>query len=348
MTDRSAFNLSSRRKKALPSRRQVVTGIGAVGLALASGRARADEKITIAYQYGLQYLPMMVMQEQKYVENNVKGKAVQVDFAVLTGPAQVTDALLSNSAQFGTVGPPGMAQLWARTINGLGFKTLGALSAMPYMLITRNPAVKTINDFTESDRIALPSIKSSLQAVCLQMACVKEYGPENFSKLDRLTVSMTHPDAMIALLSGQSQITAHFGSPPFQYQELDKPEMHKVLDNFSILGGPVSSSFFTTSTRYAEKNPEAFAAVAKALEQSTAWINAHRQEAAALYIAKTRTKESMESVMRQLNDPQFSFGINPQKLLPFVDFMHSVGTIKVKANSWKELAFANVHDQAGS
>jgi len=221
-----------------------------VGVGLNVSRPRADtERIAIAYQYGLQYLPIMVMQERGLVQ---AGADLSVDYRVLPGPSQVIDTLLSDSVQFGTVGPPGLVQLWARTRNAAGFRALGALSAQPFYLVTRNPAIATVRDFTDSDRIALPSIKSSNQAVLLQMAAAEAFGMANFAQLDRLTVSMTHPDAMIALLSSRSEITAHFANPPFQYQEIDRG-MRLVLDSYKLLGGHASSSFLVGSTRFATR-----------------------------------------------------------------------------------------------
>ncbi len=96
---------------------------------------------------------------------------------------------------------------------------------MPLYLNTRNPAIKSIKDFTEKDRIALPAVKVSMQAIMLQMAAAKEYGENNYTKLDGLTVSMAHPDGVAALMSGASEITAHFTSPPFQFRELKDPKI---------------------------------------------------------------------------------------------------------------------------
>lgn len=104
-------------------------------------------------------------------------------------------------------------------------------------LTTRNPNVKSLRDFTDKDRIAVPSVKVSVQAVTPQMAAEKEFGPGNYSKLDSLTVSLGAPEAQAALLSGKSEITAHLSSPPFQYQQLKHPGIHKVLDSYDVLGG---------------------------------------------------------------------------------------------------------------
>jgi NitT/TauT family transport system substrate-binding protein len=80
--------------------------------------------------------------------------------------------------------------------------------------------VKTLKDFTDKDRIALPAVRVSMQAVILQMAAEKEFGAGQQHKLDPWTVSLSHPDGLAQMMSGKSEITAHFTSAPFMYQEL--------------------------------------------------------------------------------------------------------------------------------
>ena len=140
-------------------RRTALAVASSMGLGLIGRSSRAEsEQIAIAYQYGLQYLPVIVMEEQKLVQ---AAGGPRVDYRIVSGPSQVIDTLLSDTVQFGTVGPPGLVLLWARTRNAGDFRAIGALSAQPFYLVTRNPHVATVRDLTDSDRIALPSIKSS-------------------------------------------------------------------------------------------------------------------------------------------------------------------------------------------
>src|SRR4029078_2760230 len=114
------------------------------------------------------------------------------------------------------VGP--LVTLWAKTSGNLDVKAVSAINSMPLYLTTRNPDVKSLKDFTAKDKIALPAAKVSIQAGTLQMAAEKAFDEGQQDKLGALTVSMARPDAQAALLSGQSEIDAHFSSPPFQYQ----------------------------------------------------------------------------------------------------------------------------------
>src|SRR5512143_3153336 len=217
-----------------PSFRRIVAA--AVLSLLASAAAAEMSEIKVAQQYGISYLPLMIMEEQKLIEKHAKAAGVDVivGWAKLAGGNVMNDALLSNSLQFASGGVGPLVTLWARTRGNLDVKAVAAINSMPLYLNTRNPNVKTIKDFTEKDRIALPAVKVSIQAVTLQMAAEKAYGEGQQNKLDPLTVSMSHPDGQTALLSGQSEITAHFSSPPFQYQQLEKPGIRTVLNSYDV------------------------------------------------------------------------------------------------------------------
>ncbi len=96
-----------------------------------------------------------------------------------------------------------------------------AMNRQPAYLNTRNPNIKSMRDFTDNDRIALPAPKVSVQAIMLQMIAEKTLG--KFDALDKLTVGMSHPDGTAAMLSGKLEVTSHFTSAPFQYQQLENP-----------------------------------------------------------------------------------------------------------------------------
>src|SRR5262249_61384846 len=110
--------------------------------------------------------------------------------------------------------------------------------SQPFLLNSRDPAIKTIKDFKDTDRIAVPAVRSSVQAITLQMAAAKAYGTKDFAKHDPLTVSMTPPDATVALLKGGAQISAAFSVPPFQNQQLEDPAVHTLLNSFNLLRRP--------------------------------------------------------------------------------------------------------------
>ena len=219
---------------------------------------------------------------------------------------------------------------------------------MPLYLVTRNPNAKTLKDLTEKDKIALPAAKVSIQAVTLQMAAEQAFGPGQQFKLDPLTVTMSHPDAMAALLSPSSEITGHFGSPPFQYYELEKPGTHTLVNSFKVLGGPATFNLVWTTTKFREENPKVYGAFLKALDEATAMINKDKSWAADAYLRISKDKAPQADILKILNDPEVVFTTTPQNILKYVNFMNKVGSIKATPSSWKELFFPEAHSSAGS
>ena len=315
----------------------------------ASAFAEAAE-IKVAQQYGIGYLPLMIMEEQKLIEKYAKenGVDVTVGWAKFAGGNVMNDALLSNSLQFASGGVGPFLTLWSRTRGSLDVKAVSAINSMPLYLNTRNPNVRTIKDFRDTDKIALPAAKVSIQAITLQMAAEKAFGEGQQNRLDALTVSLSHPDAQAALLSGQSEITAHFSSPPFQYQQLKNHAIHTVLNSYDVLGGPATFNVVWTTTRFRTENPRLYEAVVKALDEATALINRDRKWAAETYLRLSKDKDSVQELLAMLNDPSIVYTTTPQNVMKYVDFMVKTGAIKVRPESWKDLFFPNAHGLPGS
>src|SRR5712692_1908478 len=226
-----------------------IGGLFLVGGISVPAQAEVNE-VRAAQQYGLSYLTLMIMEDSKLVEKHAKAAGlgdIKVTWAKLGGPGAMNDALLSGSLDFGTG---------------------GALNSMPNYLNTINPNVKGMRDFTGKDKIAVTTIKVSTQALLLQMATAKEFGFDNYGKLDPLTVSMPHPEALVALLAGSGAITAHFASPPFQYQELAKSGVRTVISSYDILGGPSTFNVVWSTSKFRDANPKAFAAFVAAFEEA--------------------------------------------------------------------------------
>ena len=312
--------------------------------------ARAEvSEIKVAQQYGISYLPLMLMEEGKLIEKQAKaaGLDLTVGWVKFAGGNVMNDAIISGDLAFASGGVAPLVTIWSRTRGTLDVKAVSAINSMPLYLNTRNPAVKSVKDFTDKDRIALPAVKSSIQAVTLQMAAEKEFGAGNFAKLDSLTVTRSHPDAQAALFSN-TEINAHFSSPPFQYQQLRRPEIHTVLNSYDVLGGPATFNLVWSAGKFVRENPKVYAAFVAALEEATAAINGNKRAAAEAYLRISKDKDSVQEILAMLNDPKIVYTLTPQNMSKYVDFMFKVGSIKVKPESWKDLFFPNAHNLAGS
>jgi sulfonate transport system substrate-binding protein len=324
----------------------------ALTLACAAAVSAETGELRVAKQYGLGYLQMMLMEEQKLVEKHAKAAGlgdIKVTWATFRSSDVMNDALLSGSLDFASVGGPGIATIWAKTRGtAVEVKAASGFNFMPMALVTRDPNIKTLSDYTEKHRIALPAVKVSNQAILLQMAAAKLYGQVNYTKFDPLTVTMTHPDAMAALLSGAGEISSHFATPPFLQKELERPGLRKIITSTEIVGSPIPFNVIATTTKFYTANPKAYAAFLAALQEATDSINKDKRAAAELYIRVTRDKSPVEEILKIMNDPGNEYSLLPRGNMPMVEFMFKIGSIKVKPESWKDLFFSNVHSQPGS
>lgn len=327
--------------------------VTAVLFELTAVRPAAAEvaELKIAKQYGINYLQLMVMEDQKLIEKYARKEGLSnlsVNWYKFANGALMNDALLSGDVHFvsGGVGP--IITLWAKTRDNFGVRAVSSLNSMPVVLTTRNPDIKSVRDFTNKDRIALPAVKVSIQAVTLQMAAAQAFGAQNFGRLDPLTVSMSHPDGVIALLSGGGEIDSHFTGPPFNYQELRNPAVHKVTSSYEILGGKTTSTLVWTTAKFRSENPRVYHAFFEALQDATRFINANRQAAAELYIRVGKTKDTVAQIMQVLDDPDVVFTMTPQNVTRYADFMYEVGSIKARPASWKDMFFPEIHGAPGS
>lgn len=313
--------------------------------------ARAEGTLRIVQQYGTLYLPLHVIRDQGLIEKHGRalGLDIKVEWAKLSGGAAVNDALLSGAVDIAGAGIGPFLTLWDRTRGTPSeVRIVGALGATPNYLVTRNPNIKTLKDFTKSDRIALPAVGVSVQSRILQMAAEKEFGPGHAKDLDDITVTVPHPDAVAALLSGGTEINSHLGNSPFQEQELKDPAIRKVFSSYDVLGGPFTPTMLYATTRFKQDNPKTFKAFFLALEDATQWVATHRKEAAETYVRVENSKLDPAFIQSILDNPENRFTLIPLKSLEFAHFMHRIGALKAKPESWKDYSFEDLHAGSGS
>lgn len=328
----------------------LVLALACSGLAPAV-RAEVSE-VVLGQQFGAVYLPQMVMESEKLVEKHLAAAGmsdVKVRWAKLGGPAALNDAMISGSLHFASQGVPSMAVIWDKTRNNIGVKALGANANNNIWLNTKNPNVKSLADFTEKDRIAIPSLKVSTQALMLHIAAAKLWGPANYTKLDNITVALAHPDALAAVTNPGHEITTHFATSPFHEGEMKVAGIRTVTTAYDIMGGPFCGLTFTSNEKFRKENPKVFAAVSKAFDESFQWINADKRRAAQRYIELAKEKRMTEDELTKLlGSPDMEYTKVPKNVGKMVDFMHSIGTVKTKPASWKDMFFPEVHDLPGS
>ncbi len=321
-------------------------------LAGSAGALGAETReIRMGKGVGIPFLPLAVMKEKRLIETRARADGlgeVQVSWTQLGTGAAISEALLTGNIDISSGGLGPFITLWARTKGNLDVKGVAAASSIPFSLTTTNPAIKSIRDFTARDRIAVPAIKVSAQAILLQMAAEQALGPGKHDALDYLTVSMAPPDAHAALMSGGTEITANFTGPPFMYQQLDSGKARRILTSYDILGGPANFIVLSTTGRFHDANPRMLAAVLAALEEANAFIAAQPRAAAEIYIRDENSRLSVDFVERMIRDAETVFTTTPQGIEKFAAFMHRIGSIREPPLSWKDLFFAEIHAAPGN
>ena len=339
--------------RARATRRPAVSILAGMVLTIFAASAAAQvPEIRFARQFSMGYLQFNVMERHRLLEKHAKAAGipeVKVVWATFNSPAAMNDALLSGSIDIVSGGVPGLLTIWARTHGTANaVKGMAAFSSQPFLLNTRNPNVKSITDFTDKDRIALPTVKISVQAMMLQMAAAKQWGQSNFARLDPLTVGMSPPDATIALLSDSTEITSVFSVPPFQYQQLEKPGIRTVLNSTEVFGGTHTFTVAWTSTQFRDKNPALYKALVAAFQEATEMLNKDVKPAAQYWIDDVKSKLTVERVAEIASGKEVKWTMVPEGTLKYAEFMHAVGSIKIKPATWKDLFFPEVHALPGS
>ena len=313
-----------------------------VAMALtAAAPVRAQEKplIRITRQPSIIYMPTYVLESKRLIEAQAAKLGVpdlKVEWVNFNGGGTATDALLSNSVDVVNTGTGNMLLLWDRTRGGV--KGIVATSALPLTLITRDPNIKTLRDYKPGDKIALPTVRVSTQAILLQMAAEQLFGPDQGSKLDANTVQLGHPDAVGALSDPRGEITSHFSAPPFSFEELRRiPGAHVVTDAQEIMGSPLTVANLFTTTRFADANPKITEAIKAATVEALAFIHTNTPEAVAIYRAGSKDPTSDEDLLAMLKQPgMMEFNPQPQGSMRFAQHMFKVGLLKTEPKAWTD------------
>jgi NitT/TauT family transport system substrate-binding protein len=326
--------------------RQITTVLISFGLLMSAlpGWARAAEgEIRIVEQFGIVYLLLNVVRDQQLIEKHGKaeGLEIKVDWQKLSGGAAVNDALLSGSVDIAGAGIGPLFTVWDRTKGKQNVKGVASLGNFPYYLVSNNPKVKTIADFTAQDRIALPAVGVSIQSRFLHYASAKLWGDAQYNRLDPYTVAVPHPEAAAALISGGTELNAHFANPPFQEEELKgNPNAHVVLDTYELLG-PNSPTVLYSTEKFRTESPKTYRAFLAALDEAARFARNNKAAAAEIFVRVNGSRLSQETVQKLIENPQYQFTLTPTNTYKIADFLHRVGVLKNKPESWQDYFFVD-------
>jgi NitT/TauT family transport system substrate-binding protein len=314
-------------------------------------QAQDKTEISITRQPGIVYFPSHVMEKQHLIEKQAEKlglKDLKVNWVNLSGGSAQTDAMLAGSVDVVNTGVGNLLLLNDRTKGGV--KAIVATSALPLAFISRDPKLKSLSDIKPGDKIAVPTVKVSTQAILLQMASAKLYGDDQYAKLDANTVQLGHPDAFAAMSNMNGEIANHFAAPPFQFREMKSiPGAHIVVQSQDIIGGPLTQSQFFCTTKFAEANPTIVKAIMAATLEAQAYIRDHTPEAVKIYKEVTNDPTSDDDLLQYLKEPEMmEFNPQPQGVMKFAQHLYKIGTLKTPPTSWKDYYLPIAYDLPGN
>ena len=333
-----------------------VRAAAALLLALAAGlapllapAARAEVgEVRNTRQPGMIYMPMILMEQLRLIERQAEQRglgALKVSWLTFSSGGASTEALISGNVDFVTSGTTNMLLVWDRTRGEI--KALAGCGGAPMLLVTRNPDVKTLADFTDKDRIAVPTIKISTQAVLLQIAAERQLGEAARNRLDAITVQIGHPDAVAAVTSPNHEINSHFSLPPYQQIELKDPRVHVVLNSYDLVGGPLNNAVVFGRRSFVEGNPKTVQAILAALEEADALIRDDPRKAAETYLAATKERLTVEELTAMMAEKGVVFSTTPHATMLQAEHLAKTGVLKTRPKDWKEYFFPAVHALPG-
>ncbi|MDD3354231.1 ABC transporter substrate-binding protein [Zoogloea sp.] len=325
--------------------------LGGLGFLVASLGAQAEGQIRVAQQFGIAYLLLDVVQDQKLIEKHGKaqGLDIKVEWAQVSGATAMNEALLAGSLDVVSAGVPPLLTLWDRTRGRQNVKAVAALGSLPNYLLTTNPNIRSLKDFSEKDRIAVPAAGTGFQSRTLQIETARIFGKDQFKRFDTLSVSLPHPDATAALIAGGSEINSHFSSAPFYYQALaGNKNVRKVLSSYDILGGQATFNVLYTTQKFHDENPKTYKAFYAALTEAEKIVKNDKAKAAEIFIRAQKSRLPLELVRKIIEDPENDFTIQPQRSQVYAEELYKLGVLKNRATSWKDYFFEEAHALPGS
>lgn len=319
-----------------------------VWLSMIAPASAETTTLRIGYQRTIAILPMIVMEKEKLIEAEAAkaGLKLKVEYTEFASGAPMNDAIISGNLDIGSAGTGPFLTLWSKSRGIVDVKGLSGLFTGTYDLVTNNPNIKSLKDFGEKDRIAVPAVGISIQAMILQMAAAKTFGAENWKKMDHLTVSMPQPDGLAALTSGGSQITGQLAGPPFQQIALKDKKIHTVLSSDHVFEGGFTGTLSYAAKKFVDANPKVVGVFMAAIKQAIEDTRKDPQKAAKIFVGAGKLDPDLvEHVMR---DSSISYSMVPKNVLALATFMSKTGRLKDLPADWRMFFHKQMHDLAGS
>lgn len=293
----------------------------------ASGN-KDKKKLTIAFQYGMSYTPILVMKEQDLIAKHYDGE-LELEWLTLNSGSAINEGITAGDID---VAAMGVGPFITGVTAGIPYKMYSNISAQPHGLVTNDPAIKSLKDITSEKKIALVNI-GSFQHILLAMLAEKELGDAH--ALDNNIVAMAHPDGMAALLAGSAD--CQLTTSPYIFKELDTKGIYEISDIEEVW--PAGNSFIVglASDKLYEEDRDLFEAVKAATSEAMDYINNNKSEVAKFLAPMENVSE--EVMLSWLEDKRCVFSTQESGVLEMAQFMERAGFIDKAPKNIKEISF---------
>jgi NitT/TauT family transport system substrate-binding protein len=325
--------------------------LAASGVFAAPAHAESHE-IRFVQTYGLAFLPLHVAIENKLIEKHAAAAGisdVKLTISNLGSGAAINDAIISGSVDVAMAGLTVLINLWDKTTGRNAVKGMMAISDTPIFFNTTDERIRSIHDLTPEDRIGMTAGKGTQHALLLQMAAAQAFGWDERTKLDALTVSISHPEGVIALLSGGANFKTHATTVPFSNRELAHPGVRTILNSYDVVGGRHTLIVAYATEKWRNENRALYDATYAGLSEAMDIINADKRAAAELFARSEKSGLSVDEITAILEDENMLyFSPAPSRVMVWADYMMKTGMIKHKINGWSDVFFDNVAELPGN
>jgi len=308
----------------------VIMAVILQGCSTQTGNGSTKEEIRIAEQYGIAYAPLQIMRHKQILEEKVP--EVEIVWEQMINTAAIREAMVADQLDVGFMAIPPFYIGWDR---GMDWKIFTGLSTVPVGLVSSED-ISSLRDITSDHRIALPQ-PGSVQHILLSMACDREFNDPQ--KMDNLLVTLSHPDGMNALLSG-NEVNAHFTATPYLESELKNDGYNQILTGKEAFGGDYSFIIGVTTKMFHDENPELYQALKDAVAEAIEFIVENTEESAS--ILREYYDISEEEILEYITSEDTSYSTIVKGSKKFSEFMKKTDYISKTYKDTKEIMWDNV------
>jgi NitT/TauT family transport system substrate-binding protein len=180
--------------------------VALLALCFSASAASAQESVRIGVGFGLAFLPAYICEDLKLVEKRGKEAHLELkaSYQRFFGAGLLQEAIGTGAIDIAPFGIAPLLAAWEKAKDTpRQVVAISGLSTLTPVLLANRPELRTLADFSATDRIAIPSA-SAPQLYFLRMRSEKVFG--QYDKLRGQIVVMTHPDAVADLTAAKGPV----------------------------------------------------------------------------------------------------------------------------------------------